>query len=106
MAMTWSALADDALGGGGIAREAARAVLRAPEDELLALLDAAFRVRRAHWGRRVSLHVLENAKLGGCPEDCGFCSQSSRYASPGGEAPMKSVDELVAGARRAFAARA
>jgi biotin synthase len=85
-------------------------VLHAPADDILGLLDAAFRVRRAHWGRRVSLHVLENAKLGACPEDCGFCSQSSRHAadraSPSGEEPMKTVDELVAGARRAFAARA
>jgi biotin synthase len=102
----WSDLAAQALAGTVISRDAARAVLHAPADELLALLDAAFRVRRAHWGRRVSLHVLENAKLGACPEDCGFCSQSSKYSSPGGEAPIKSVDELVAGARRAHAARA
>jgi biotin synthase len=111
MTSQWSALADKALGvqrvgSGAITRDEARAVLGAPKDDLLALLDAAFRVRRAHWGLRVSIHVLENAKLGGCPEDCGFCSQSSRYQSPGGEAPMKSVDDLVAGARRAFAARA
>jgi biotin synthase len=103
---TWSALADTALAGALITRDQARAVLEAPPDELLAVLDAAFRVRRAHWGRRVSLHVLENAKLGACPEDCGFCSQSARHASPGGEAPIKTVDELVAGARRAHAARA
>ena len=99
-------LADQVLAGSPVSREQARAVLHAPEDELLALLDAAFRVRRAHWGRRVSLHVLENAKLGACPEDCGFCSQSSKHSSPGGEAPMKTVDELVDGARRAHAARA
>src|SRR5215468_667512 len=103
---TWSALADTALAGAPVTRDQARAVLEAPPDELLGLLDAAFRVRRAHWGRRVSLHVLENAKLGACPEDCGFCSQSQKHASPGGEAPIKSVDELVAGARRAHAARA
>src|SRR5215831_14281781 len=102
----WSALADRALAGEVIPRDQARAVLDAPADELLALLDAAFRIRRAHWGRRVSLHVLENAKLGACPEDCGFCSQSQRHASPGGEAPIKTVEELVAGARRAHAARA
>lgn len=108
--MLWTQLADTALAGAIPSRDAARAVLHAPADELLALLDAAFRVRRAHWGRRVSLHVLDNAKLGACPEDCGFCSQSSRHAvapaSPSGEAPMKSVDELVEGARRAAAARA
>jgi biotin synthase len=102
----WSALADTALAGALITRDQARAVLDAPPDDLLGLLDATFRVRRAHWGRRVSLHVLENAKLGACPEDCGFCSQSQRHASPGGEAPIKTVDELVAGARRAHAARA
>ncbi len=106
MTTTWSALADTVLAGGTISRDEARSVLHAPADEFLALLDAAFRVRRAHWGRRVSLHVLENAKLGACPEDCGFCSQSSKHSSPGGEAPMKSVDELVDGARRAHAARA
>ncbi|MBA2543878.1 MAG: biotin synthase BioB [Deltaproteobacteria bacterium] len=119
---TWSSLADEALAGSVISRDAARAVLHAPADELLSLLDAAFRVRRHHWGRRVSLHVLENAKLGACPEDCGFCSQSSkhaaagptgeagtgpaRHASPSGEAPIKSADELVDAARRAFATRA
>jgi biotin synthase len=102
----WSALADIALAGDRVTREAARAVLHATPDETLALLDAAFRVRRAHWGRRVSLHALENAKQGACPEDCGFCSQSSKFQSPGGEAPMKTVDELVAGAHRAHAARA
>jgi biotin synthase len=104
--MNWSTLADRSLAGDIPTRDEARAALHAPADELLSLLDAAFRVRRHHWGRRVSLHVLENAKLGDCPEDCGFCSQSSKNASPSGEAPMKTVDELVAAARVAHAARA
>ncbi len=103
---SWQHLADTALAGKLITRSDAVAVLHAPTSETLALLDAAFRVRRAHWGMRVSLHVLENAKLGACPEDCGFCSQSSAHGSPGGEAPIESVDDLVAGARRAHAARA
>jgi biotin synthase len=111
MALHWSALADDVLAGQALTSDQARAVLHAPADELLAMLDAVFRVRRTFWGRRVSIHVLENAKMGGCPEDCGFCSQSARHAeakgsSPSGESPMKTVDELVAGARRAHAARA
>jgi biotin synthase len=102
----FSRLATEALAGTLISREDARAVLHAPTSSTLALLDAAFTVRRAHWGLRVSLHVLENAKQGACPEDCGFCSQSSKYNSPSGEAPMKSVDDLVDGARRARATRA
>jgi biotin synthase len=99
----WHDLAARVLDGARIDRGDAARVLAAPGDELLALLDAAFRVRHAHFGRRVHLHVLENAKLGACPEDCGFCSQSAPHGSPGGEAPIKSADELVAGARRAAA---
>ena len=81
----WLTLATKSLAGTALTRDEARSVLHAPADELLALLDAAFTVRRAHWGRRVSLHVLDNAKVGACPEDCGFCSQSSKYSSPSGE---------------------
>ncbi len=109
MTMSWSELARRALAGEVPSRDDCRRVLHAPVDETLALLDAAFTVRKHHWGRRVSLHVLENAKLGACPEDCGFCSQSSKHqpeGSPSGEAPIETVDELVAGARRAHAARA
>ncbi len=102
----WHALAARAIAGEPATRDDARAVLNAPAVELLTILDAAYQVRRHHWGHRVLLHVLDNAKAGACPEDCGFCSQSSRHGSPAGEAAMKSVDELVEGARRAVAAKA
>ena len=48
MTSQWSALADKVLAGGAVTRGEAGAVLRAPKDDLLALLDAAFRIRRAH----------------------------------------------------------
>jgi biotin synthase len=102
----WHQLAARSLAGELPSRTEAIAVLAAEPTELLLLLDAAYQVRRHHWGQRVLLHVLDNAKAGACPEDCGFCSQSSKYGSPGGEAPMKSVDELVAGAQQAVAAQA
>jgi biotin synthase len=103
---SWAQLAQRSIAGEVPSRDDCHRVLAAGPDDLLALLDAAFTVRRHHWGRRVSLHVLENAKLGACPEDCGFCSQSSHHDSPSGEAAISSVDELVAGAHRAHAARA
>lgn len=108
MSANWMQYAQDVLAGTPISREAARAMLHASPDQTLALCDAAFTLRKHYWGRRVSLHVLENAKQGACPEDCGFCSQSSKHAevSPSGEAPLKAVEELVAGARRAFATKA
>ncbi len=102
----WHAFAARSLAGEILDRDECRAVLAAGPDQLPTLLDAAFQVRKATHGLRVHIHVLENAKMGACPEDCGFCSQSARFGSPGGEAPMKTVDELVDGARRAAAAHA
>ncbi|HEY6605534.1 MAG TPA: hypothetical protein VIZ44_04250, partial [Gaiellaceae bacterium] len=72
----WEDLADKALAGESPDREEALAVLRAPGDELLPLLHAAFRVRQATFGRLVKLNMIINAKSGICPEDCGYCSQS------------------------------
>lgn len=102
----WEHLADRSLAGEAMTRDEARQVLSAPPEQLLALLGAAYRVRHATFARKVHIHVLENAKLGACPEDCGFCSQSSKFGSPGGEAPILDVEGLIAGARRAHAARA
>jgi biotin synthase len=100
---SWSDLADAALAGQAPSPDEALAVLTAPDDELLPLLQEAFRVRRQHHGRAVRIHVLRNAKMGACPEDCGFCSQSGRFESGVPRQPMESVDEIVAGAREAAA---
>ena len=94
--MGWSALAQDVLEGHPLTRQQALEVLNCPDDELLGLLDATFTVRRAHHGRKVHVHVLENAKSGACPEDCAFCSQSVRYQTDVDRYKTESVDELVA----------
>ena len=44
-----------ALAGETLGRDDARAVLSAPDDDLRALLLAAFRVREQHFGRRVKV---------------------------------------------------
>ncbi|MEZ0066305.1 biotin synthase [Streptacidiphilus sp. MAP12-20] len=56
-------------------REEALAVLATSDDELLDVVAAAGRVRRAYFGRRVKLNYLVNLKSGLCPEDCSYCSQ-------------------------------
>ena len=74
--------------------------------ELLPLLHAAFVPRRAHFGRRVMVHVLDNAQNGLCPEDCGYCSQSRDSKAELRKYPMKSDEEILAGAERAARAGA
>ena len=57
-------------------------------------------------GRDVRVHVLQNAKSGLCPEDCTFCSQSLSAGTGVERYRMQTVDELVAGARRAHEMKA
>jgi biotin synthase len=104
--MKFAPLTATALTGKPISRDQARAVLRSTDDELLALVDAAYAVRRAFHGKKVRIHVLQNARSGKCPEDCRFCSQSSAYDTAVDEYKLQTVDEIVEGARRAKRAQA
>ncbi len=56
-------------------RQQALAVLRSSDAELLDVVAAAARVRRAFFANRVKLNFLVNMKSGLCPEDCSYCSQ-------------------------------
>jgi len=58
-----------------LTRAQALAVLGSADDELLDVVAAAARVRRAFFGNRVKLNYLVNMKSGLCGEDCHYCSQ-------------------------------
>src|SRR5581483_2715822 len=92
---------DTALAGRTIARDDARAVLGAEDAELADLLRAAFRVRERRWGRRVKICVLQNARSGLCPEDCGYCSQSAVSTADVDVYRLLPRERLVAAARAA-----
>lgn len=102
----WNELAEAALEERQISRDDALAILRSSDDDLLPLLDAAFRVRRARFGRQVQLYFLKNAKSGLCPEDCGYCSQSIISDAPIQRYPMLNEAKLIEGADRAVEAQA
>ncbi len=95
----WNELADKVLDGGTITVNEALAVLRSDDDELLDLLAAVYRVRRATHGNRVHLNLLVNAKSGRCGEDCGYCSQAKNSKATIEKYPLLEEDELLAGAR-------
>src|SRR3989344_353332 len=99
--MNYETLADLALEGKEIPRQDLRSLLRAPDDDVLAVLQAAFRVRRAAFGKRVKLNYLLNAKSGLCPEDCGYCSQSKVSEADIDSYPFLSDKEILAAAGRA-----
>jgi len=104
--INWEELADKALAGEALTRDEARAVLRAPDGELLSLLAGVARVRRAYFGNRVKLNFLLNVRSGLCPEDCHYCSQSSVSTAPIAKYPALSREEILEAASRAVATKA
>jgi biotin synthase len=104
--MDFQQLADKALEGSIPQREELKAVLDARDEHLPELLSAAFKVRHHYYGKRVQIHVLQNAKSGLCPEDCHYCSQSSVSDAPIDRYPFMTKEKLVESARQAKAAGA
>jgi len=99
----WHALAAQVLDGHHLDRDEARAVLDSPDEELLDLLAAAYRVRHRAFGNTVQLFFLMNAKSGLCPEDCGYCSQSKVSEAEIPKYNLLSAPKLLEAARMAAA---
>ncbi len=99
-------LAESALNGMAIEQADGLRLLQDATLELLPLLQAAFRVRYRHFGRRVRVHVLNNVQNGYCPEDCHYCAQSAESNAPIERYRSKSEAEIWAEAERAYQAGA
>ena len=71
------------------------------------LVFAAQAVHRRNFDpNRVQLSRLLSVKTGGCPEDCGYCSQSARHKSGLKASKLMAVEAVVAEAAKAKAAGA
>src|SRR5437660_1715232 len=58
------------------------------------LVFRAMEVHRAHHDSGdVQRCALLSIKTGGCPEDCGYCSQSARYQTGLQPAPLMTLEE-------------
>jgi biotin synthase len=85
--------------GGATSPADALTLLRRP---LLDLVFEAASVHRAHNdASRVQCAELLSVKTGGCPEDCGYCSQSAHHGTGLQRESLLSVSATVESARRA-----
>jgi biotin synthase len=74
------------------------------ERPLDALIREALAATRAHWPEgSVQKSQLLSIKTGGCPEDCGYCSQSAHHDTGLPASKLMPLEEVVAAARRAKA---
>ncbi|WP_102345347.1 biotin synthase BioB [Bacillus sp. Marseille-P3661] len=99
--MDWKILAQEVLNGKVINNDEALGILNCSDDELLPLLNGAFEIRKHYFGKKVKLNMIINAKSGVCPENCGYCSQSSISKAPIDKYYMLDQDSLLNGAAQA-----
>ncbi|HBE70456.1 MAG TPA: biotin synthase BioB [Planctomycetaceae bacterium] len=97
----WDQLASRVIAGYAITPQEAESILKASDDDILAIVAGAFQLRKRYFGKTVQLYFLVNAKSGLCPEDCGYCSQSKLSSAPIDKYRMLSADQLLDGAREA-----
>jgi biotin synthase len=66
------------------------------------LLFRAQTVHREHFDpNAIQVSTLLSIKTGGCSEDCGYCSQSARYATPVERETLLPVADVIAAAQAA-----
>ncbi|PHZ84347.1 biotin synthase BioB [Paremcibacter congregatus] len=73
----------------------------------LPLMDLLFQAQTVHREyfdpNRIQLSQLCSIKTGGCPEDCKYCPQSSRYQTDVDAERLMAVEKVLEGARNAKA---
>ena len=99
-------LAEQVLQGHSVTREEGLELLQTDDASLLPLVNAAYTIRHAHFGRKVTIQMLFNAKSGACQEDCHYCSQSSISTAPIDRYALVSPEEMLKAARQAHEAKA
>ena len=95
-------LAQHSIKGQLLTLEECKRILSDSAVPLLPLLQAAYQVRYRYHQNTVSIHIINNAKNGNCPEDCSYCVQAKSSDSPIADYPIKSESELMAEAKAAY----
>jgi biotin synthase len=95
-------LADQSIAGKVLDRQTCETILNSNDVELISLLNSAFEVRKHFTGKKVKVHIINNAQNGHCPEDCHYCAQAKTSKADIAEYPLKSDAEIIAEAKSAY----
>lgn len=98
----YDSLAASSLAGEELSDSVCEQILLDADVDLMPLLNAAYTVREARWGKTVQVHILNNAANGKCPEDCSYCTQGKNSSVDIEEYSMKSAEEIMAEAKLAY----
>ena len=102
----YTSLADKVLRDKEVTRNEALSLLKTSDEDVLELINAAYKIRRCHFGNTVTIQMLFNAKSGACIEDCNYCSQSSISTAPIDRYALVEPKEMLKAARHAAESKA
>jgi biotin synthase len=74
-------------------------ILRSSGSEYTAYMAGAHYLKELSYGDTAQLCSIINAKSGRCMENCAFCAQSAHHQSSPPVYPLKSLEEIIEGAR-------
>ncbi|HZH58532.1 MAG TPA: biotin synthase BioB [Metabacillus sp.] len=99
--MNWDLLAEEVINGKILTETEGLSILKCPDEDLLKLLDGAFKIRKHYYGKKVKLNMIMNTKSGLCPENCGYCSQSTVSTATIQKYRMLDKETILKGAEQA-----
>ena len=79
----------------------ALSILTSSGSEMAYFFAGAQMIRESHYGDKIDLCSITNAKSGRCSENCSFCAQSVHYQTEAPVYPLRSREEIVSAARLA-----
>ncbi|MFW5730828.1 MAG: biotin synthase BioB [Desulfonatronovibrionaceae bacterium] len=88
-------LAEQICRGRVLSSHEAQRLLELPYTRTSELFPGTDLIRYSHFGKKVSICAITNAKSGRCSEDCAFCAQSGHHLSMVDEYPLKKAEELA-----------
>ena len=94
-------LSANSLAGKTLSQEDAHAILENKID-LMTLVNESHVVRKAVWKNEVTVHIINNAQNGSCPEDCNYCAQARTSEADIEKYPAKEKEEMINEAKRAY----
>ncbi len=81
-------------------------ILKPNKYDLLELVNAAYVLRKRYCSNIVEVQILNNVANGNCSEDCNYCPQSKKSQANIETYNIKSEEEILAEAERAYKAGA
>ncbi|OHB86768.1 MAG: biotin synthase BioB [Planctomycetes bacterium RIFCSPHIGHO2_02_FULL_40_12] len=93
-------IANRVLQGKGISCDEAHFLMGISGNEIYDLLYWANRIRYNSFKNVISLCSIISARQGSCPEDCRFCSQSSRYQTDISNFPLVEKEQIAGAVER------